>query len=66
MDGFEMIRTVRALRPGLHIVAMSGAFGGEFLARAERAGADLTLAKPLDALAIREVLGRARVTSGLS
>ena len=61
-EGIDMLRTLRKLRPEIRIIAMSGAFGGQFLKTAELLGADATLAKPvrpevLDQL-IEEVFGR--------
>lgn len=46
-EGLETIRACRDMAPSLKIVAMSGAFGGEFLALALRLGADVTLTKPI-------------------
>jgi PAS domain S-box-containing protein len=66
MEGFEMIKVVRALRPDVRIIAMSGAFGGEFLAGAERAGVDGTLRKPIDQKTLRRTLDGVLTTSGLS
>ena len=60
MEGFELIKEVRALRPRIRIIAMSGAFGGEFLAGAERAGVDATLRKPIQQETLRTFLTCAR------
>jgi CheY-like chemotaxis protein len=61
-EGIETIQAVRDLLPGLRIIAISGAFGGQFLKAAERLGVDATLLKPirLDALrkTVEDVLGR--------
>jgi CheY-like chemotaxis protein len=46
-EGFETIKACRQVCPSLKIVAISGAFGGEFLAMALRLGADFTLPKPI-------------------
>jgi CheY-like chemotaxis protein len=46
-EGFETIKACREVCPSLKIVAISGAFGGEFLAMALRLGADFTLPKPI-------------------
>ena len=46
-EGFETIKACREVRPSLKILAISGAFGGEFLAMALRLGADSTLPKPI-------------------
>jgi PAS domain S-box-containing protein len=47
MEGVETIREIRRRLPGTKIIAMSGAFGGQFLKTAELLGADATLAKPI-------------------
>jgi two-component system cell cycle sensor histidine kinase/response regulator CckA len=52
MPGLEGIETIQALRkeaPGIAIIAMSGAFGGQFLEVARRLGAQAVLKKPLSA-----------------
>jgi DNA-binding response OmpR family regulator len=52
MPGQEGIETIRALRgklPGLGIIAISGAFGGQFLKMAQMLGADAVLDKPVSA-----------------
>ncbi len=52
MPGREGIETIRALRqeaPGVGIIAISGALGGEFLEVARVLGAQAVLRKPLDA-----------------
>lgn len=46
-EGIETIRVMRRIQPNLKIIAMSGAFGGEFLPMVSYLGADGTLAKPL-------------------
>ena len=46
-EGLETIRACRSVRPDMKIIAISGAFGGEFLAMASRLGADATLPKPI-------------------
>ena len=56
-EGLETIRTVKQRWPGVHIVAMSGAFDGRFLEVARKLGADRTLAKPFDVNALRAALG---------
>src|SRR2546426_9091101 len=57
-EGLETIRSLRSERPDLKIIAMSG---GQYLAAAEKLGADLTLPKPLRAEkvleAVRKLLG---------
>ena len=46
-EGIETIRALRADSPGIAIIAISGAFGGEFLKIARLLGADAVLAKPV-------------------
>jgi CheY-like chemotaxis protein len=46
-EGFETIQACRKVRPDIKILAISGAFGGEFLTMALRLGADTTLPKPI-------------------
>ncbi len=46
-EGIEVIRAARKMRPEVRIVAMSGAFAGQFLKTAELLGADATLVKPI-------------------
>lgn len=46
-EGFETIQAIRRERPSLKVIAMSGAFGGEFLRIAKLLGAHSTLQKPL-------------------
>ena len=57
-EGLETIRSLRSGRPDLKIIAMSGS---QYLAIAEKMGADLTLPKPLRAEkvleAVRKLLG---------
>src|SRR5438093_1681856 len=57
-EGLETIQFLRSERPDLKIIAMSGA---QYLAVAEKPGADLTLPKPLRAEkvleAVRKLLG---------
>ncbi|MGD0580947.1 MAG: response regulator [Bryobacteraceae bacterium] len=47
-EGIETIRTLRTTRKDLKIVAVSGAFAGQFLRTAELLGANAVLPKPLD------------------
>ena len=62
-DGIETIQALQELRPALRIIAMSGAFDGQFLSAAERFGIDATLKKPIELETLRrtvdEVLNRA-------
>jgi PAS domain S-box-containing protein len=48
-EGIETIRALRRDLPGVGIIAISGAFGGQFLAVAQVMGADAVLAKPVSA-----------------
>jgi hypothetical protein len=48
-EGIETIRAVRRDRPGVKVIAISGAFGGEFLKVAKYMGADAVLNKPVSA-----------------
>jgi CheY-like chemotaxis protein len=47
-EGIETIRVIRATRKDLKIIAVSGAFAGQFLRTAELLGANAVLPKPLD------------------
>ena len=47
-EGIETIRTLRSTHKDLRIVAVSGAFAGQFLRTAELLGANAVLPKPLD------------------
>jgi CheY-like chemotaxis protein len=47
-DGTETLRAVRKLCPETKIIAMSGAFGGQFMKTMELLGANATLVKPID------------------
>jgi PAS domain S-box-containing protein len=62
-DGIETIQALQELRPAIRIIAMSGAFDGQFLSAAERLNVDATLKKPIDRETVRrtvdEVLHRA-------
>jgi two-component system cell cycle sensor histidine kinase/response regulator CckA len=46
-EGIETIRTLHREAPGVGIIAMSGAFGGQFLKVAEMMGANAVLSKPV-------------------
>ena len=60
-DGLEAIRAMRRDNPGVKIVAVSGAFEGEFLRVAQLMGAQATLLKPVSPAqllnTVRQVLG---------
>jgi DNA-binding NarL/FixJ family response regulator len=47
-EGLETIRLIKKERPELKVIAISGAFDGQFLRTAAFFGADATMAKPLD------------------
>lgn len=46
-EGLDVIQTLRREMPGMGIIAISGAFHGEFLKTARLLGADIVLSKPL-------------------
>jgi PAS domain S-box-containing protein len=48
-EGIETIQTLRRRLPDLGIIAISGAFGGQFLTTAKILGADAVLDKPVSA-----------------
>jgi len=48
-EGMETIQAMRRDVPGVGIVAISGALGGQFLNVAKMLGADAVLAKPVSA-----------------
>ena len=47
-EGLETLQCLRAERPELPVIVISGAFGGSFLKTARRFGAAATLPKPID------------------
>ncbi|HUB81746.1 MAG TPA: PAS domain S-box protein [Bryobacteraceae bacterium] len=47
-EGIETIQTLGRLKPGLPIIAISGAFGGNFLSVAKLIGANAVLDKPVN------------------
>jgi DNA-binding response OmpR family regulator len=59
-EGMETVRALRKELPGIGIIAMSGAFGGQFLKPALMLGADALLSKP-----VRSDLLLAKVTEVL-
>lgn len=46
-EGIETIKALRREYPGIRVIAMSGAFGGDYLRIAAYLGAHATLAKPI-------------------
>lgn len=65
-EGIETIKAVRRNYPGVKVVAMSGAFGEEYLKVARMVGAHEALQKPLRIEHVLETIRRALGTSGLS
>ncbi|GIU80128.1 MAG: transcriptional regulator [Bryobacteraceae bacterium] len=61
-EGIETIKALRREYPSLKVIAMSGAFGGDYLRIAAYLGAHATLAKPIQMEAllklVEETLGR--------
>jgi len=47
-EGLETIQVLRQEVPGIGIIAISGAFGGQFLKAAQSLGADAAIGKPID------------------
>ena len=47
-DGLEVVKLLRSRFGGVRIIAISGAFGGEFLKAASILGADFAFPKPVD------------------
>lgn len=57
-EGIETIKLLRRAYPELKIIAMSGAFGGDFLTVASYMGAKETLQKPLRLDVVLETVAR--------
>lgn len=61
-EGIETIKALRRVYPDIKVIAMSGAFGGDYLRIAAYLGAHATLAKPIQMEAllrlVEEMLGR--------
>jgi len=60
MDGVEIVRTLRAYRSGVRIIAISGGGAldhGDLLGTARRLGADATLPKPFAPRALVDLVG---------
>lgn len=55
-EGIATIREIRQKYPGLKVIAMSGAFGGDYLRIAGYLGAHGTLAKPIRLESILNVI----------
>lgn len=58
-EGIETIRIVRRDFPDVKVIAMSGAFGGDYLRIAGYLGAHGTLAKPLQMTSVLKVVADA-------
>jgi DNA-binding NtrC family response regulator len=63
-EGIETIKIVRRDYPGLKVIAMSGAFGGDYLRIAGYLGAHSTLAKPLQMAAVLKAVADALPGAG--
>ena len=61
-DGFEVLKSQRALFPGLRIIVISGHMHSALLEAASILGATATLSKPIDAdellRAVRDIVGK--------
>ena len=63
-EGIETIKIVRRDYPDLKVIAMSGAFGGDYLRIAGYLGAHGTLAKPLQLTAVLKAVADALPGAG--
>ncbi len=57
-EGIETIRTLHRARPRLKIIAISGQFAGSLLQATERLGAQASIAKPIHADELLQVVAR--------
>lgn len=57
-EGIETIHEVRLSHKNLKIIAVSGAFAGQFLRTAELLGANAVLAKPLNLVELAQLVKR--------
>jgi CheY-like chemotaxis protein len=64
-EGLETLRHLRLTRPELPVIAISGAFGGDFLKTARRFGAIATLPKPIDAEDLLRAVRQALTTTAV-
>ena len=62
-EGIETIKLIRRDYPQARVIAMSGAFGGDYLRIAGYLGAHGTLAKPLQLATVLKVVAEAMRTS---
>jgi DNA-binding NarL/FixJ family response regulator len=60
-EGIETIQVLRRLRPQLRIIAVSGQFAGFLLRAAEQLGAQMSLAKPIEANDLLDAVARVMV-----
>ncbi len=63
MEGIEFIRKIRSDYPYIQVIAVSGAFGGDFLRPAELLGAIKTLRKPVERQDLLRVVAEAAASS---
>lgn len=56
-EGIETIREIRITHKDLKIIAVSGAFAGQFLRTAELLGANAVLPKPLNLMELKRLVG---------
>jgi CheY-like chemotaxis protein len=61
MEGLELIRILLKAKPGLKVIAISGAFDGLFLKVAQLFGVEATLNKPFSPDQLLEVVARVSV-----
>ena len=62
-EGIETVKLIRRDYPQARVIAMSGAFGGDYLRIAGYLGAHGTLAKPLQLATVLKVVAEAMRTS---
>jgi len=55
-EGIETIRAIRLTNKDMKIIAVSGAFAGQFLRAAELLGANAVLPKPLDLAELKRLV----------
>lgn len=58
-NGADVLRRMRSQYSGLRLIAMSGAFGGQFMETAESLGVTATLVKPIDKETFLQVVSQA-------
>lgn len=62
-EGIETIKTLRREYPEIKVIAMSGAFGGDYLRIAAYLGAHATLAKPIQMDKLLKLVGETLTSS---